>query len=160
MGCHALLQGIFLTQGLKPGLLHWQVDLLPSEPAGKQKKKAALHPGTRRPRGGESGFHPRTCSRRPAPTAAARPLYRGLWPVSPGFEEGRALGSRRSGLCLLLPCVWVLLFLTVTLLALLENVTWFTPTFLFSRCVSSRECTRKATSTSPWSSHPLLLRWV
>ena len=28
VGCHALLQGIFLTQGLKPGflcLLHWQV---------------------------------------------------------------------------------------------------------------------------------------
>ena len=23
MGCHSLLQGIFLTQGLNPGLLHW-----------------------------------------------------------------------------------------------------------------------------------------
>ena len=32
MGCHALLQGIFLTQGLNPyllGLLHWQVSSLP-----------------------------------------------------------------------------------------------------------------------------------
>ena len=32
MGCHALLQGIFLTQGLNPCLLcplHWQVDSLP-----------------------------------------------------------------------------------------------------------------------------------
>jgi len=29
MGCHFLLQGIFLTQGLNPCLLHWQVDSLP-----------------------------------------------------------------------------------------------------------------------------------
>ena len=32
MGCHALLHGIFLTQGLNLGLLHWQADSLPSEP--------------------------------------------------------------------------------------------------------------------------------
>jgi len=35
MGCHALLQGIFLTQGLNSGLLHWQVDSLPAEELGK-----------------------------------------------------------------------------------------------------------------------------
>ena len=29
MGCYFLLQGIFPTQGLSPGLLHWQVDSLP-----------------------------------------------------------------------------------------------------------------------------------
>ena len=29
VGCHFLLQGIFLTQGLNPYLLHWQVDSLP-----------------------------------------------------------------------------------------------------------------------------------
>ena len=29
MGCHFLLQGIFLTQGSNPHLLHWQVDSLP-----------------------------------------------------------------------------------------------------------------------------------
>ena len=32
VGCHALLQGIFLTQGLNPGLLcllHWQASSLP-----------------------------------------------------------------------------------------------------------------------------------
>ena len=29
MGCHALHQGIFLTQGLNLSLLHWQVDSLP-----------------------------------------------------------------------------------------------------------------------------------
>ena len=37
-GCHALLQGIFLTQGLNPcvlGLLHWQVGSLPLVPPGK-----------------------------------------------------------------------------------------------------------------------------
>ena len=29
MGCHFKLQEIFLTQGLNPRLLHWQVDPLP-----------------------------------------------------------------------------------------------------------------------------------
>ena len=29
VGCHFLLQGIFLTQGSNPHLLHWQVDSLP-----------------------------------------------------------------------------------------------------------------------------------
>ena len=29
VGCHFFLQGIFLTQGLNPHLLHWQVDSLP-----------------------------------------------------------------------------------------------------------------------------------
>ena len=37
MGCHFLLQGIFLTQGSNPRLLcllHWQVDDLPLSPLG------------------------------------------------------------------------------------------------------------------------------
>ena len=29
VGCHFLVQGIFLDQGLNPHLLHWQVDSLP-----------------------------------------------------------------------------------------------------------------------------------
>ena len=29
VGCHFLLQGIFLTQGLNLSLLHWQTDSLP-----------------------------------------------------------------------------------------------------------------------------------
>ena len=29
VGCHFLLQGIFLTQGLNPRLLHWQAGCLP-----------------------------------------------------------------------------------------------------------------------------------
>ena len=29
VGCHFLLQGIFLTQGLNPLLLHWQADSVP-----------------------------------------------------------------------------------------------------------------------------------
>ena len=29
VGCHALLQGVFPTQGSNPGLLHWQVHSLP-----------------------------------------------------------------------------------------------------------------------------------
>ena len=38
VGCHALLQGIFLTQGLNLHLLcllHWQVSSLPLAPSGK-----------------------------------------------------------------------------------------------------------------------------
>ena len=35
MGCHALFQGIFLSQGLNLGLLCWQADSLSSEPPGK-----------------------------------------------------------------------------------------------------------------------------
>ena len=35
VGCHALLQGIFPTQGLNPGLRHWQVGSLPLAPPGK-----------------------------------------------------------------------------------------------------------------------------
>ena len=40
VGCHALLQGIFPTQGLNPSLLcllHWQMDSLPPVPPGKLK---------------------------------------------------------------------------------------------------------------------------
>ena len=33
-GCHFLLQGIFPTQGSKPGLLHWQVNSSPLRPQG------------------------------------------------------------------------------------------------------------------------------
>ena len=36
--CHSLLQGIFPTQGSNPGLLHWQVDYVSSEPPGKPGK--------------------------------------------------------------------------------------------------------------------------
>ena len=37
MSYHAILQGIFLTQGLNPGSPALQVDFLPSEPPGKSK---------------------------------------------------------------------------------------------------------------------------
>ena len=35
VGCYFLLQGIFLSQGSNPALLHWQADSLPSESPGK-----------------------------------------------------------------------------------------------------------------------------
>ena len=35
VGCHFLLQGIFLTQGWNPCVLHWQADSLPTLPPGK-----------------------------------------------------------------------------------------------------------------------------
>ena len=37
VGCHALLQGIFQTQGLNPDLPQLQADCLLSEPPGKPK---------------------------------------------------------------------------------------------------------------------------
>ena len=36
VGCHFLLQGIFLIQGSNPSLLHWQADSLTTKPPGKQ----------------------------------------------------------------------------------------------------------------------------
>ena len=44
LSCHALLQGIFLSQGLNPRLLcllHWQVGSLPQVPPGKPSRKIA-----------------------------------------------------------------------------------------------------------------------
>ena len=44
-GCHSLLQGIFLTQGLNPrllGLLHWQAGSLPLVPPGKPMLNTSL----------------------------------------------------------------------------------------------------------------------
>ena len=38
VGCHALLQGIFLTQGSNLGLLHWQVGSLPLMPFGSPRE--------------------------------------------------------------------------------------------------------------------------
>ena len=49
VGCHALLQGIFLTQGLNLGvlnLLRWHTSFLPLLPAGKP----ALRPMSLRPK--------------------------------------------------------------------------------------------------------------
>ena len=41
VGCHFLLQGIFLTQGLNPQLLHWQVDT--AGPPGKPSPSVTFH---------------------------------------------------------------------------------------------------------------------
>ena len=42
VGCHALLKGIFPTQGLSPHLLHWQAGSLPLVPPGKPAPWAYL----------------------------------------------------------------------------------------------------------------------
>ena len=42
VGCHWLLQGIFLTQGSNPGLPHCSQMLLPSEPPGKSDKLESI----------------------------------------------------------------------------------------------------------------------
>ena len=41
MGCHFLFQGIFLTQGLNPGLLHCRQTLYPLSHQGSPKKLQA-----------------------------------------------------------------------------------------------------------------------
>ena len=49
VGCHSLLQGIFLTQGLNLSLLrllHWQVDSLPLVPLGKPQNRVAAAKST------------------------------------------------------------------------------------------------------------------
>lgn len=61
---------------------------------------------------------------------------RGPCPLTPGFHWTPGL----FGFYFLLP---------VMLMALLENVTWFTPMFLSSRAVSNIECTRNAPCTFP-----------
>ena len=38
VGCHSLLQGIFLTQGLNLRLLHWQVNFLPLNHRGSPNR--------------------------------------------------------------------------------------------------------------------------
>ena len=46
MGCHFLLKGIFLTQGLNPlekCLLHWQADSLPTVPPEKPLGVSGRH---------------------------------------------------------------------------------------------------------------------
>ena len=43
VGCHFLLQGIFLTQGLNPCLFHWQVDSLLLSHLGSPKGNCLLH---------------------------------------------------------------------------------------------------------------------
>ena len=50
VGCHALLQGIFPTQGSNPCLwcfLHWQESCLPLAPPGKPKKKNRQNQSTK-----------------------------------------------------------------------------------------------------------------
>ena len=42
VGCHALLQGIFPTQGIEPGSLALWTDSLPSKPPGKHSKISAF----------------------------------------------------------------------------------------------------------------------
>ena len=38
VGCHVLLQAIFLIQGSNPSLLHWQVDSLPLTHQGSREE--------------------------------------------------------------------------------------------------------------------------
>ena len=49
VGCHFLLQGIFLPQGLNPcllHLLHWQADSFPFKPLGKHMHNQITFPHT------------------------------------------------------------------------------------------------------------------
>ena len=75
MGCHALLQEIFQTQGWKLHLLHWQVDSLPAEPPVKTSNHfvpdwltAHLHGIPHVP------THPRSFTQLPPPSQQVRKL--------------------------------------------------------------------------------------
>ena len=43
VGCHFLLQGIFLMQGFNPRLLHWQVNSLPLSHQGSPPDPVTFH---------------------------------------------------------------------------------------------------------------------
>ena len=45
VGCHSLLQGIFLTQGLNLGQFAFQANSLPSDPPGNSEAKRRDFPG-------------------------------------------------------------------------------------------------------------------
>ena len=42
IGCHSLPQGVFLTQGSNPCLLHWQADSLPLSHFGSPKLRKGV----------------------------------------------------------------------------------------------------------------------
>ena len=68
MGCHALLQGIFLTQGSNPRRLYLQVGSLPLDFPGGSDGKASVYnagdlgsiPGSGRSAGERNGIHSST----------------------------------------------------------------------------------------------------
>ena len=73
MGCHFLLQGLFLNQGLNPhllGLLHWQVDTSPQSHLGSPgnawlpHKYPLRHSSHQKERGKWSVFYPQKLSGR------------------------------------------------------------------------------------------------
>ena len=87
-GCHFLLQGIFLTQGLDPCLLHWQAESLPLAPPGKPTLAspymgvvpgAAMAGGAPRDFPGENGL--------PFPSPGDLPDP-GIGPRSPTLQAG------------------------------------------------------------------------
>ena len=57
VGCHALLQGIFPTQGLNPVLPHCKWILLRSEPPGKPYMYTYIPPSHSRPHSTPLGHH-------------------------------------------------------------------------------------------------------
>ena len=147
MGCHALLQATVPTQGLKPAVLHIGRTLYRLSHQGNRRKQLST-PG----RGALD---------------VEKQVSAPEWAHATCTHGGRSSSARgalvsfsqiRGGVSTRLPSFWPLpvslaclglLFLTVILTALLENVAWFTSTFLFIRQVSNIECTHKATCTFP-----------
>ena len=84
-GCHSLLQGIFLTQGLIPGLLHLQADGLLSESPGTPGALTDIL--KRSPRAAPGNPQAACCQRRPRHT---------LQPRSPG-QARSGLGGGEWG---------------------------------------------------------------
>ena len=97
VGCHALLQGIFLTQGSNPHLLclvHWQAGSLPLAPPGNYW---ALKQSTGLPRwlnGKESAYSAREAGDVSLITGPGRFLWRRKWQSTPVFSPGKFHGQR------------------------------------------------------------------
>ena len=99
MGCHFLLQGIFLTQGLNPRLLHllnWQVDSLPQCRLGSLRSDSHIFQ--------DFGSFSLSIFRIPSQVDSLLPLLFGLVGNSPGPLPAAYSSVSSSWLYC---CVWV-----------------------------------------------------
>ena len=83
-GCHFLLQGIFLTQGSNPRLLHWQADCLSLNHLGSPSALFRLYLTSVRGRTDHRSPHDEGCSPLNASTIPILSPSRLSWPVTNG----------------------------------------------------------------------------
>ena len=117
VGCHALLQGIFLTQGSKPRLLHWQADALPLSHRGSPKHLLSFWepwfdvPGRAGPCG-QPAVRPLALGLRGLPGVGGGASHvlslcgstGGSWELAPGLPGSRPLRPVACPSCLVPSC--------------------------------------------------------